>query len=100
MPIYVSKALPKFQRLQPKQPQHALHDWTIPSYGFKVQYDQAKPELPHLDPYGTQLIQYLAGHLSVLFPIFLSQHATPLNEISTQKSKPTDLTIKSNHATS
>ena len=54
MPGYVAKSLHKFQYTQPKRPQNDPHDWTVPSYGSKVQYAQTKPDLPTLDPSGTQ----------------------------------------------
>ena len=54
MPGYITKALRKFQHPTPKRPQHALHDWAAPSYGSRVQYAQTEPELPTLNPVGTQ----------------------------------------------
>ena len=33
MPGYVSKSLHMFQQMQPNQPQHDPHDWTVPAFG-------------------------------------------------------------------
>ena len=35
---YISISIHKFQHPKPKQNHHAPHDWTVPAYGFKVQY--------------------------------------------------------------
>ena len=36
MPIYVTKALHKFQHPTPKRAQYAPHQWTLPNYGLKT----------------------------------------------------------------
>ena len=63
MPGYVAKAVHKFQHPQPKQAQHALHECTIEAHDPKVKCTQEKPDLPYLDPSGTQQVQSIAGTL-------------------------------------
>ena len=93
MPGYITKSLHKFQHPTPKRSQHSLHDWTAPAYGSRVQYSQKEPDLPTLDPYGTQLVQSITCTLLYysleVYPTMLPN----LNKISMQQSKPTAHTI-------
>ena len=93
MPVYIAKSLHNFQHPTHKQPQHAPHDWTAPDYVSIVQYALTEPDLPTLYPYGTQIVQYIAGTL-----LYYSQAVNPtmiptLNDTYTQQSKPTAHTI-------
>ena len=94
MPVYVEKSLHKCQHLQPKQPQHVLHDWTISDYGYKLKYDKTKPDIPTLDQSGTQQVQSITRiflyYLLAVDPTMLPA----LNKIYTQQSKPTFHNIK------
>ena len=60
MPGYIAEALHKFQHPTPKQYQHALHAETSPSYVSRVQCSHTKPDLPTLEPSGTQRVQSIA----------------------------------------
>ena len=39
MSDYIAKALHEFKHPTPKQLQHSPHDWIVPAYGSRVQYD-------------------------------------------------------------
>ena len=93
MPGYIKKALHKFQHPEPNKPQHAPHYCTVPAYVSKVQYDQIKPGLSTLDPYGTQWVQYIAGNLLQYYQEVEPTMISALNKISTRQSKPTAHTI-------
>ena len=85
MPVYIAKALHKFQHPTPKRPQHAPHEWTAPAYGSRVQCAQTKPDLPTLDPAGTKIVQSVTGTL-----LYYSRSVDPtiilaLNDISAQQ---------------
>jgi hypothetical protein len=38
MPGYIKDVLHKFQHPMPKRPQYAPHNWTVPTYGQRIQY--------------------------------------------------------------
>ena len=93
MPGYIAKALHKFWHPTYKQPQRALHDWTAPACGSRVQYAQTETDPPTLDPAVTQSVQYIAGNLLYYYRALNLTMITALNEISTQQLKPTVHTI-------
>ena len=85
IPGYTKKSLHKFQHPTHKRPQHAPHECTALSYGLRVQYTHTEPDLPTLDPVGTQRVQSITGTL-----LYYSQAVNPtmlpaLNKIYTQQ---------------
>jgi hypothetical protein len=63
MPGYIANALHKFRHPTPKQPQHAPHDWTKPTYGAKVQYTTPTDTTARLSDEATTRIQKIVGTL-------------------------------------
>jgi hypothetical protein len=39
MPGYIKYTLNKYQHPMPKRPQYAPHNWTVPAYDQRIQYD-------------------------------------------------------------
>ena len=87
MPMYITKALHKFQHPTYKQLQHALHDWTAPAFGSRVQYVQIEPDLPTLDPVGAQRVQYITVTLLYYSRAVDLTMLFNLNEISMKQLK-------------
>ena len=93
MPLYIPRALKRFNHPHPKRPQYAPHKWTKPVYGSKVQYAPTD-DTPLLGPNDTQLVQSINGTM-----LFYGRAVEPTilpacNEISTQQAKPTKTTME------
>jgi hypothetical protein len=92
MPLYLPKAMHKFQHATPSKYQGAPHAWTVPTYGAKIQYatnDDESPVLPAEKIKGIQqrvgtLLYYAVG----VDPFMLCA----LSDISSEQSKATQLT--------
>eukprot|EP00957_Ditylum_brightwellii_P020335 1534363-Ditylum_brightwellii.AAC.1 len=93
MPGYILKALEKFQHPVPKFPQHCPHQWNRPVYYMKVQYATAHDNLSSLDAKGTKRIQSIMGTFLYYSRALEGPALLALNDIGTQQSTPTKLTI-------
>ena len=92
MPGYVERALARLQHPAPKQPQHAPHRWTAPSYGSKVQLAPVDTT-PLLDAKGKKYVQSVTGTFS-----YYSRGVDPcmqpaINEIAAKQANPTEATL-------
>ena len=52
-----------FGHVPPLKPQHGPHQWTVPTYGQKVQYAKQPSDEPTLDKKGTTRIQKINGRI-------------------------------------
>jgi hypothetical protein len=91
MPGYITNVLNKFQRDAPKHLQHTPSKYVAPLYGAKDQYT-TKYETPFLSEKQCTNIQKITGsvlyYISEVYPTAL----TPLNVITTEKTKATENT--------
>jgi hypothetical protein len=65
MPGYIASTLERLQHPRPARPQHALHQWTQPAYGQKLQLAPIN-ETPKLEKTGIHFVQSCVGSRSPL----------------------------------
>jgi hypothetical protein len=63
MPYYIPNMLHKFQHAKPTKHQGAPHDWTIPTYGAKIQYATNDDDSPIIPAADITVIQQKVGSL-------------------------------------
>jgi hypothetical protein len=94
MPGYIKDALHKFQHPFPKRPQYAPHNWTVPTYGQRVQYAPT----PDMDTPATKAditrAQTIVGTLLYNALSVDPTLLTPLSTLASQLATATTTTIK------
>ena len=93
MPLYIPRALRRFNHPHPKRPQYAPHKWTTPTYGQKIQYAHID-DSPFLNPTDTILVQSINGTMLFYGRAMDCTMLPACNEISTQQAKPTTKTLE------
>ena len=82
MSDYVRKAMDRLQHLNPKRPQYAPHQWSVPAYGKRLQMAPDPDESDLLKKKSTKRIQSIVGTM-----IYYARSVDPtmlraINEIS------------------
>jgi hypothetical protein len=94
MPGYIKDALHKFQHPLPKRPQYAPHNWTVPTYGQRVQYapppDMASPVTAAEVTRAQAIMGTLLYNARVVDPTLI----LPLSTLASQLATATTTTIK------
>ena len=94
MPLYVCKALKKYNHPTPTKPQYSPHRWTRPTYGKSLQLAPVESDEPPLDKYGKRRIQLVVGIFLYYGRAVESAVLTAFNDITTMQAKPTINTLK------
>jgi hypothetical protein len=93
IPVYIKDALHKYQHPMPKHPQYAPHNWTVPSYGQRIQYAPLPEASPPVTSQEITLAQAIVDTLlynaRAVDPTLLA----PLSTLSSQLSTATSATI-------
>ena len=93
---YVRKQMLRYQHSKPSSPQWAPHQWTVPSYGSKIQFAHEDSTLP-LDDKDKKLVQSIAGAF-----LYYGRAVDPtilpaLTDIASAQSNPTTHTMDACH---
>ena len=85
VPVYIDKALHKFQHPHPRLQQDPPHAWTQPVYGAKVRYAYNLGDPPALPPKTVRLVQQIVGNLvyyviAVNATILIALSSIPANQ--------------------
>ena len=91
MPGYIKKALKTYFDKRPKRPQHALHAWTAPSYGSKV---QLTPLADNSEPFDAGGLTRIHRHPPVYGRAINSTLLVALGTLLAAQSKGTAATAK------
>ena len=93
MPVYISKALHKFQHTTPKKPQYEPHAWTTPTYRQNVQYALPPETLPVHYKKGTKRVQSITDTFQYYTKGNYPTMIVAVNELASQQAAPTQETV-------
>jgi hypothetical protein len=93
MPKYIPAMLKKLQHPKPKKPQHAPHQWTVPTYGRRLQMAPIDKTTP-LPPKGIRCVQSIIGSILYYARAVDPTMLPALNGISSKQAKATEQTNK------
>jgi hypothetical protein len=94
MPGYIKDALHKFQHPLPKRPQYAPRDWTVPTYGERIQYAPLPDAAPPATSEEITSAQAVVGNLLYSARAVDPTLLVPLSALASQLSTATTTTIK------
>jgi hypothetical protein len=94
MPMYVKKALQRFQHPPPMKPQNQPHPSVKKTYGAKAQYAKPPDKAPQLDKAGKKFIQEVTGVFLFLARAVDGTMLTPLSALASEQASPMELTME------
>jgi hypothetical protein len=94
MPGYIKDALHKFQHPLPKRPQYAPHNWTVPAYGQRIQYEPLPDAAPPATSAEITRSQAIVGTLLYNARVVDPTLLVPLSALTSHLSTATETTIK------
>jgi hypothetical protein len=94
VPGHIKDALHKFQHPLPKRPQYAPHNWTVPAYGQRIQYEPLPDASPPVTSEEITRAQAVVGTLLYNARAVDPTLLVPLSALASQLSTATTTTIK------